>query len=228
MSHDVLLRAVDLTRRIAGRTLLDHVGLELIAGMRLGLVGPTGSGKSLLLRSLALLEPIDSGQLFWRTESVSSDRATRYRSQVIYVHQRAAGFEGTVESILRQPLQLKIHRGRSFDRDWIIDQLATVSRDATFLDQPHEQLSGGESQIVALLRAIQLSPCILLLDEPTSALDRQSARHVESIVMRWYEEKPDGRAFIWVSHDPSQADRVCDSLITMDAGQIQRLQHPTS
>nr|WP_286177659.1 ATP-binding cassette domain-containing protein [Rhodopirellula sp. JC639] len=207
---------------------MDHVALELDAGMRLGLVGPTGSGKSLLLRSLAMLEPIDSGQLFWRNAVVSSDQATGYRSQVVYVHQRAAGFEGSVESILQQPFQLKVHRGHSFDRGWIIEQLATVSREARFLDQPHEQLSGGESQIVALLRAIQLSPSVLLLDEPTSALDRQSARHVESIVMRWYEEKPDARAFIWVSHDPSQADRVCDSLITMDAGQIQRLQQHTS
>ncbi len=221
MTADVLLQAVNLTRRVDGKTLLDDITLDLATGARLGLVGPTGSGKSLLLRSLALLEPVDSGDLLWQQAPVANDQATIYRSQVIYVHQRAAAFEGTVETVLRQPFQLKAHRDRHFDREWIVDQLATVARDAAFLDQAHEQLSGGEAQIVALLRAIQLSPRVLLLDEPTSALDRQSARHVESIVMRWYDDSPDSRAYIWVSHDPSQADRVCDSLISMHAGQIQ-------
>lgn len=208
-------------RRVGGRTLLDAVSIDINSGDRIGLVGPTGSGKSLMLRSLAMLEPIDSGNLFWQQSPVSCDQATAFRSQVIYLHQRAARFEGTVESVLRLPFQLRIHRGRSFDRQWIIDQLAAVKRDASFLGQSHDQLSGGETQIVAMLRAIQLAPQVLLLDEPTSALDAETAGHVESMVMRWYDESPESRAMVWVTHDPGQANRICDSVIRMRDGRIE-------
>lgn len=220
MASPTLLYVNNLTRSVDGRVLLDSIALDVSAGDRIGLVGPTGSGKSLLLRSIALLEPFDSGTLHWQSSPIRHEQAPKYRSQVIYLHQRAARFEGTVESILRLPYQLRIHRHRQFDREWIIQQLASVDRDASFLSQPHDQLSGGETQIVALLRAIQLSPTILLLDEPTSALDAQSATHVESIVMRWYDESPSTRAYVWVSHDPRQSERVCQKQITMYAGQI--------
>lgn len=225
MTKSTLLSATDFSRQVDGRMLLDDVSLELCRGDRIGLVGPTGSGKSLMLRSLAMLEPIDSGKLRWRQSAISSDQATAFRSQVIYLHQRAARFEGTVETVLRLPFQMRIHRQRSFHRQWIIDQLSAVGRDATFLDQPHDQLSGGETQIIALLRAIQLAPAVLLLDEPTSALDAETTRHVESIVMRWHEESADSRAMIWVSHDPKQAERVCDSVIYMREGQIDVVLH---
>lgn len=201
---------------------LDSVSINLCAGDRVALVGPTGSGKSLLLRSLAMLEPIQSGQLRWHRSPVSNDAATSYRSQVIYLHQRAARFEGTVESVLQLPLQMRIHRQRRFDRTWIIDQLRLVGRDETFLAQPHDQLSGGETQIVALLRAIQLSPQVLLLDEPTSALDPQSVDHVEAMVLRWCDQQPQQRAFIWVSHDGQQSERLCDTVIRMNSGRIEK------
>ena len=201
--------------------MLDDVSIDLCAGDRIGLVGATGSGKSLLLRSLAMLEPIGSGNLRWLDSPIHQDRATDFRSRVIYLHQRAAAFEGTVELVLRLPFQFRIHRQRAFDRQWILDQLDAVGRDAKFLDQPHEQLSGGETQIVALLRAIQLAPQVLLLDEPTSALDSESADLVETIVRRWYDEAPDSRAFIWVTHDRKQAERVCSALVTMSGGRIE-------
>ena len=168
-----------------------------------------------------MLEPIDSGMLLWQQTPIAHDRATHYRSQVVYLHQRAARFEGTVESVLCVPFQLGIHRRRSFDRQWMLEQLAAIGRDAGFLAQPHDQLSGGETQMVALLRAIQLAPQVLLLDEPTSALDAQSARQVESIVTRWYEADPKARAMMWVSHDRDQAERVCDSLIQLRDGRIE-------
>jgi putative ABC transport system ATP-binding protein len=219
-TNPALLTAETLSRNIEGRTLLDAVSLRLNPGDRIGLVGPTGSGKSLLLRSLGMLEPIDSGSLLWQRSPVTSHQATHYRSQVIYLHQRAARFEGTVESVLRIPYQLAIHRGQRFDRVWMLKQLAAIGRDERFLSQPHEQLSGGETQIVALLRAVQLAPKVLLLDEPTSALDAASTQHVESIVSSWYESAPESRAMIWVSHDHGQAERVSDSIMHMLDGKI--------
>lgn len=221
MTQPPLLSACGIKRSANGRLLLDDVSLDLHCGERLGLVGPTGCGKSLLLRTLAMLEPIDSGTLSWRSGWVDHQHATAFRSEVIYLHQRAARFEGTVDSVLKLPYQLRVHRDRQFDRAWIVDRLASVGRDPDFLSQPHEQLSGGETQIVALLRAIQLSPKVLLLDEPTSALDQVSTQQIESIVMQWYQQDPESNAFIWVSHDPSQAARVANSAISMRSGKLQ-------
>ncbi|MCA9138970.1 MAG: ATP-binding cassette domain-containing protein, partial [Planctomycetales bacterium] len=227
VASPALLNVDHFTRRINGRVLLDSVTFDVSAGDRIGLVGPTGSGKSLLLRSIAMLEPIDSGSLLWKSSPIRNDQVTNYRSNVIYLHQRAARFEGTVESVLQLPFTLAANRDRSFDRQWIIRQLASVDRDASFLEQTHDQLSGGETQIVALLRAIQLAPTVLLLDEPTSALDSLAAAHVESIVMRWFDDSPALRAYVWVSHDPSQSERVCRTVTRMRAGRIETTEdHP--
>ena len=221
VTRKVLLKIEQLSRTIKGKRRLEDISLEIRAGDRIGLIGPTGSGKSLLLRSLAMLEPIDSGNLLWHQSPVPNDRVTMFRSQAIYVHQRAGRFEGTVRSVLQAPFQLRVHRHLRYDADWIAAQLATVGLDVSFLDQPHEQLSGGETQIVALLRAIQLSPQLLLLDEPTSALDSQSALQIESLVMRWFEDAQDARAFVWVSHDERQSQRICGSWLLMKHGRLE-------
>ena len=129
--------------------MLDGVSFEIEAGERISVVGPTGSGKSLLLRSIAKLEPIDSGQVLWKEQPVDDSDATRFRSTVVYVHQRPGAFEGTVESVLRRPFQLKIHRDKHFDREWCVERLIEIGRDESFLGRSHLSLSGGESQIVA-------------------------------------------------------------------------------
>lgn len=221
MSPPVLISATDISRHEDGRVLLDQVSLEVAAGDRVGVFGPTGSGKSLLLRTLAMLEPVRSGTLLWNASPVTNDHATRYRSRVMYVHQQAPKFEGSVESVLRMPLSMRIHRGRAFDRKWVVEQLAFVGRDASFLSVPHQQLSGGETQMIAILRAAQLNPQVLLLDEPTSALDEQSTHRIESIVRRWYESGEGRRAFVWVSHDERQLARTCTRLLGMRRGRIE-------
>lgn len=220
MSDSSLIDAIDLFRRAGERTLLDRVSLKIRPGDRIGLVGASGSGKSLLLRTIALLEPTDSGEILFNGESIEGDQACRYRGQVVYLQQRAARFEGTVREVLEAPLHLRVHRERQFDVGGITQQLKSVGRDATFLDQPHEQLSGGEMQLVALLRAIQLDPQVLLLDEPTSALDPESVSMVERVVLGWLEEQSERRTMVWVSHDPDQADRLCDHLVRMGEGRI--------
>jgi putative ABC transport system ATP-binding protein len=74
--------------------------------------------------------------------------------------------------------------------------------------------------MVALLRALQLAPQILLLDEPTAALDPKSSAEVESLVVDWVEKSPDTRALVWVSHDVEQGDRVATRKISMESGRI--------
>jgi putative ABC transport system ATP-binding protein len=136
------------------------------------------------------------------------------------LHQRAALLEDTVEAALRRPFALKVHHRKSFDRGRILDMLGQLGRDASFLAKSVGDLSGGETQITAVLRALQLDPTILLLDEPTAALDPPAAIAVEQLLTRWATVPGVPRAMVWVSHDASQTKRVAEKTIFMESGRM--------
>jgi putative ABC transport system ATP-binding protein len=190
-------------------------------GDRVALTGASGSGKSVLLRTLALLDAPDAGQLLWHGERVASANVPRYRRHVGYLSQRPAMIEGTVEDNLRLPYSLKAYAGQTFNVGAVTDLLTTAGKTPAFMQQAAADLSGGEAQIVALIRILQTGPDVMLLDEPTAALDPASARTVEQLVRTWFEENASsGRAYAWVSHDPAQAERMSDLHLTMDAGRL--------
>ena len=185
-----LLKACGLGRRkpVTADWLLRGICIEVRPGERLALTGPSGSGKTVLLRALALLDPHDEGSIEWEGRPLRGDAIPIFRREVVYLHQRPALFEGTVEDNLKYPFTLKSHRGKRFDRSRTVSVLETLKRDTTFLEKSSRDLSGGEAQIVALIRCLQLDPTILLLDEPTASLDRATAEAVEALLDRWQRE----------------------------------------
>ncbi|TWU06120.1 ABC transporter ATP-binding protein [Stieleria varia] len=217
MTDDVLLKATELCRSFKGRAVLDHVSLSINGGERIAVTGPSGSGKSLLLRSLAMLEPIDGGTLQWRGATLADKDVPRFRSQVMYVQQRTAQFDETVLDVLRMPYALSIHRHREFSRQHAADWLKRLGRPGDMLSQLHSELSGGESQLIALVRALQLDPVILLLDEATAAIDPDTTALVESLILEW-QASQSGRSFLWVSHDARQSERMTQRSISLLAG----------
>ncbi len=218
-----IVEAVRIGRRkpATDEWLLREVSIQVRPGERTAIAGPTGSGKTLLLRSLALLDSLDEGEVRWRGAVVSRGRVPLFRSRVIYLHQRPALVEGTVLENLRLPQEFRVHRDKSFDRERILCRLNALGRDADFFDKKTADLSGGEAQIAALLRAMQLEPDVLLLDEPTAALDRRAVESVEQLVAAWLSEKPHERATVWVSHDAEQARRVSDVVLQMREGRLE-------
>lgn len=219
-----LLAATGLGRRAPGGTawLLQDVSLSISAGERWALLGPSGSGKTLLLRTLARLDPFDTGSLNWRGGPVLPGDVPEYRHQVLYLHQRPTMFEGTVEDNLRVPFRLKRHRARAFDRLATVERLRLLARDESFLTRNAADLSGGESQIVALLRGLQLDPTLLLLDEPTAALDSEASQAIESLVSDWFAAAPHDRAYVWVSHNAGQARRMTSHLLQIQEGRVEK------
>jgi putative ABC transport system ATP-binding protein len=224
MDASEFLAARGLGRRTpdGARWLLRDIDFTLQPGECVAIVGPSGAGKTLLLRALALLDPTDAGAVLWHGRPPAPHEVPAFRAQVIYLHQRPALFEGTVEDNLRLPFSLALHRDRHFDRERIIAWLIELGRDASFLDKTQRDLSGGESQITALLRALQLDPSALLLDESTSGLDPDTVRRAEGLLLGWLADRRADRALLWVSHAPAQTQRVAGRILTLEAGRLER------
>jgi putative ABC transport system ATP-binding protein len=221
-TRKAIVRACGLERRDprGGASLLSGVCLDVAAGDRIAVVGPSGAGKTLLLRALALLDTLDGGVVEWNGEPVRGRAVPLFRKSVVYLHQRPAFAEGAVEHNLRIPFSLGVHRGASFERQAVVSLLSRLGRGESFLEKKAQDLSGGEGQLVALVRALQLGPSVLLLDEPTASLDAETTRAAEALLVDWALEQPTARAFVWVSHDREQARRVAHRHLRLDSGRI--------
>ena len=209
-----MLSISKIGRRLQDSWIWQDISFELFAGDRLAVVGPSGAGKSLLLRTLAGLDPIQSGEIGFQGTSLSNLSMPEFRAQVMYLHQKPALLEGTVESNLQQIYQLGVHHNKTYDRSKILDYLSILGRSEKFLERSIEQLSGGEQQIVVCLRSLQLSPQILLLDEPTASLDSNATKQLETLIAQWQKSDPP-KACIWTSHDPAQIERVTTRKLTL-------------
>jgi len=204
-----------------GQTLLQSTTFALYAGDRVAISGASGSGKSVFLRALALLDPLDAGRIVWHGASVARAAIPRYRRSVAYIRQRPALLDGTVEDNLRYPFELGAYRDTRFDREKAADLAAQAGRAGDFLGKRASELSGGEAQITALIRVLQLAPEVLLLDEPTASLDPESSHAIEGLVRAWFDADRRAHASIWVSHDPAQAARMSERHLTMHAGVLE-------
>lgn len=220
-SQQCLLEARALGRQTStGEWLISQLSLQVFPGDQIAIVGPTGSGKSLFLRALAMLDEIQAGEILFHNEHVIDKDLPAYRSQVVYLQQRPVLIEGTVETNLKFALQFQINQDKAANLAPILELLGSFEKPEGFLNRQSTALSGGEGQIVALLRALILSPQILLMDEPTSGLDPQTTRQFEQIIHKWLETSDRTPAFVWITHDHSQAERVASQIMTFPDGTL--------
>ena len=218
-----LLSARGLTRRADdGRVLLQATDFDVYAGERIGVQGASGGGKSVLLRCMALLDWPDGGEIRWRGEPVGGAAAVlAYRTQAAYVRQQPVLVSGSVADNLRLPFTLAAYRQRRQDMAAIDKMLSAIGRSRTFLDADSANLSGGEAQLVCLMRVLQLNPFLLLLDEPTAALDAESAAAAEALVQAWLSARGQEGAYVWISHSPEQLARMADKVWTVRQGVLE-------
>ena len=208
----------NLTLERSGQSVLHDVSVTIGAGEIFMLVGPSGSGKSSLLRCLNRLEEPGPGTVFFQGDDITSLPVTDLRRHVGMVFQQPAMFPGTVADNIAYGPAL---RDGPPSRERIRDLLAMVSLEAKLADKPARELSGGQAQRVAIARALANSPEVLLLDEPTSALDPIATHAVEETLGSLRDAH--GLTLIWVSHLVEQARRVGDRVLLLDEGRVVRV-----
>jgi len=200
------LRDVGLDR--GGRAVLDRFSAGIPVGAT-AIVGPSGVGKSTLLRLLNRLADPDRGEISYRGRPLGDYEPLALRREVSLVPQLPALLEGTVESNLRYAAELA---GEPLDLD---ETLARAGLDRSFAGRDVTKLSVGEQQRAMLARALAQRPAVLLLDEPTSALDHAARDAVEATLVELRRESD--LSIVLVSHDPDQARRLGDRVLEMPA-----------
>lgn len=208
----------DLTKTFSDRTVLDVPALALKKGEIYGLQGPNGAGKTTLLNILAFLERPTAGIVSYKSKPVqySEPFLQRLRKEVVLVDQLPLLFTTTVFNNMEFGLKI---RGISKEerKRRILKGLAMVGM-GDFVYAPANQLSGGETQRVALAARLVLKPEILLMDEPTANVDIASAQQIKEAALmarrKW------DTTLIIASHDRDWLYDVCDQVMHLFKGRL--------
>ncbi|HEV8017229.1 MAG TPA: ATP-binding cassette domain-containing protein [Steroidobacteraceae bacterium] len=208
----VLLRAEGLRREAGGKTIVRDASFALAAGEVVAITGPSGSGKSSLLRLLNRLDAPSAGRVLLADADTAVLDVHEVRRRVGMVMQQANLFPGTVAQNVGYGPAL---RGVALQAGEVEELLRTVGL-AGYAKRDVAALSGGEAQRISLARTLANRPQVLLLDEPTSALD-EAAKLVVEEALRAAMAQMAGACLI-VTHDAVQAARLAQRTVLMQGG----------
>ncbi|RMH68969.1 MAG: ATP-binding cassette domain-containing protein [Actinomyces sp.] len=202
------LHGVGLT--IDGTRILDGIDLRIPDEGITVIVGPSGSGKSSLLRLLDRLEVPTEGRILFRGVDLDDIDPPHLRRRVALVFQRPPLFEGTVLDNFRVARP-------SIDTAGAQALCARVGLEPGLCERRAQDLSGGEAQRLCFARALATDPSVVLADEPTAALDPDAAAGIEGLARALADE---GIPLVWVTHDPGQVDRLADRVVHLAGGRL--------
>ena len=200
-------------------TPLADVSAEIHDGDVISVIGPSGTGKSTLLRCINLLEKPDGGRIFLNNEEITSRKCdvpkVRQKMGMVFQSFNLFGHLTVIENIMLAPVKLKgASRQEAFDDGMRL--LRQVGLAEKMLNYPHE-LSGGQKQRIAIARALAMNPDVILFDEPTSALDPTMVGEVQAVIR---ELAKTGKTMMIVTHEMNFARTVSSRVFYMDEGGI--------
>jgi putative ABC transport system ATP-binding protein len=207
------LRGVEQER--AGRRTLCGIDLDLPRREVVAIVGPSGAGKTSLLRLLNRLDDPSKGTVFFEGKPITEISVRALRRRVGFVFQSPVMFAGTVRDNLETASSLGEVNGRAPS---VPDGIRLAGLDDSFLDRVADRMSGGERQRVSLARALMTAPDVLLLDEPTSALDPEVAEQLMMTVRRLANDA--AVTIVMVTHRLAEARAASTYTVLLEAGRV--------
>jgi ABC-type polar amino acid transport system ATPase subunit len=224
---DAVVRLEDVNKSFGDNHVLRGIDLEVHQGEVLTIIGPSGSGKSTLLRCVNLLEPLQSGRIWFEGEEITRRgadlSAVRQRIGMVFQQFNLFPHLRVIDNLTLATRRIR-RQPRAAAEARALELLARVGLAEKARQHPH-QLSGGQQQRVAIARALMMDPHVMLFDEVTSALDPELVGEV-LIVMR--DLARDGMTMLVVTHEMQFAREVGDRLVFMDEGRIVEEGVPTA
>lgn len=207
-----MLELRNISKRFGNKQILSNFNLTISEKQILAIVGPSGGGKTTLLRMLAGLETIDSGEIFYDGESLPLDELEK-RNLLGFVFQDFQLFPhlSVIENLILSPVKT-MGMSEADAKKKARDLLVRLGLEAHADAYPYS-LSGGQKQRVALARAMMIDPEVIGYDEPTSALDPELRLEVEKLIL---QNRELGMTQIVVTHDLQFAENIADQILKVD------------
>jgi ABC-type polar amino acid transport system ATPase subunit len=216
---EAVVRLEGVSKSFGDNLVLDGIDLSVPSGKALVIIGASGSGKSTLLRCVNLLEPVDSGRIFFEGEEITRKgvnvSALRQRIGIVFQQFNLFPHLKTIDNVTLAARRIR-KLGRREAEQRALQLLERVGLPEKAQQYPH-QLSGGQQQRVAIARALMMEPHVMLFDEVTSALDPELVGEV-LIVMR--DLARSGMTMLVVTHEMQFAREVGDHVVFIDEGRI--------
>jgi phospholipid/cholesterol/gamma-HCH transport system ATP-binding protein len=223
LASEALISVHDLVVGFGEQIVLDHLALEVRRGEILGVVGASGSGKSVLLRTVIGLVPKREGSIVIAGSDEVDDNALDGRSSLTrrwgILFQQGALFSSlTVRQNIQFPLRENLELSDELLDELAIAKLEMVGLNARDGDKYPAEISGGMTKRVALARALALDPDLVFLDEPTSGLDPIAAAEFDTLIRTL--QRTLGLTVFMVTHDLDSLNTVCDRIAVLADGKV--------
>lgn len=215
----------DVSKSFGGRVVLDDISLDIRQGEFVVLIGPSGGGKTTLLRLLNRLAEPDEGHVFMDGRDIARIPGADLRSRMGYVIQGGGLFphltvRRNIDIMMRNAGVDKAEAAAKVDR--LMDM---VDLDRTLADAYPCQLSGGQQQRVGVAHAFAMDPGVILMDEPFSALDPLTRQDLQDQLLELHRES--GKTFVFVTHDMDEAVRLADRICVIQHGKVVQFDAPS-
>jgi phospholipid/cholesterol/gamma-HCH transport system ATP-binding protein len=221
MSEDVVVEVRDLRKSYGEQEVLHGVAFDVLRGKTNVIIGPSGSGKSVMMRQLIRLERPDSGRILFNGDDIAqvSGRELsnlRRRFGMVFQHSALFDFMDVFENVAF-PLREHTKLSRGEIRDRVFHRLTTLGIADAASKMPPE-LSGGMQRRVAVARALILETELVVYDEPTTGLDPLTTRTVDELILEAAETF--GHTSVVISHDMASVFRIADRITVLNFGDV--------
>lgn len=213
-----MLEVKNIVKIFDKKQILNNINFKIENGEKVIIIGPSGSGKSTFLRCLNFLETIDSGEIIFEGKPVNEKtNLDEYRQNIGMVFQSFNLFNHLTvkENIMLAPVTLKLKSKE--DAEKVAKELLKKINLSSKANKYPNQLSGGEKQRLAIVRALAMNPKVMLFDEPTSALDPEMVGEVLNLMK---DLANNGMTMVIVTHEMEFAKEIGSRIVFMDNGKI--------